>query len=117
MEHKPEEKKYYSRFANYSTTFKGDKRIRIQFRNHYYATSDKEIIDLIEEDIARAKKLGFVSSIMTIDEEALLKAQEVQYVVIEGKKVSSTEIINNALEVEELKKQLQEFKTKKENKK
>jgi hypothetical protein len=116
MEHKPVEKKFYSRFANYSTTFKGDKRIRIQFKNHYYATNDKEIIDLIEADIARAKKLGSVSSIMTIDEEALLKAQEVQYVVIEGKKVSSEEIISNALEVEELKKQLQEIK-KKENKK
>lgn len=90
--------KFYSRFANYSTTYKLEdgKRIRISFVNHLFVTDDEETIKCIETDIKNSKEKGNLCSIQTIDEHELLKAQEVEYIIVDGEKVSTKDIQKNA---------------------
>lgn len=104
------EKKYFSRFGNYATTFKSEPRVRVQFKNHVFQTSDAKTIEYIEADIKRQKELGKVPDIMTIDEHELIKAQTVEYVMLDGEKVSTRNIKENADEVERLKKELELLK-------
>lgn len=107
-----QEKKYYSRFGNYATTYKGEPRIRVQFKNHVFQTSDAKTIECIEADIQRQKDLGKVPDIMTIDEHQLIEAQTVEFVIVDGEKVSTRNIKENAEEVERLKKELEKFNKK-----
>lgn len=105
--------KYYSPYRSYSATFKkGELRKRIQFENHELITDDPDIIKWINEGIERCAQKNILSPILTIDEKERLKAQEAEYVVMDGKPQKTSDILAKLDKVAELEAKIKEYEKK-----